>query len=147
MTESEQLKKNTDEQKAKQVVDELGAYLDLLGYNLKRSIKRHMVSSVIYLIAWMGWILGGFFFWGNWIFTPIFIVALINDQVCFAMMQKAQGEFRGCIETLRILGYIDPNAGKGESSKEKGVWEKGAEIVRGWMTKKEKSQSEVFKTA
>lgn len=144
MTESEQLKKQADEAKAKQIVDKMSAYLDVLTEKIYYWSKHHSISSIVYLIVWVGWIVSDFVLNLEIAFTIFFIIALVYDSFTFTKKQEAMGELRGAIKTLRILGYISSESDKGETSKKQSVWKKGAEMVRGWVAKKKKSQEETF---
>lgn len=147
MSETEDLKKATAESKFRQQMDSVSAYLDTLTLKIKETEKQHRISSLIYLGVWIAWVASSFAPDNiHYIFTMAFIFALIYDQTRFTRMMRAYSEFRGCIETLRLLGYLPPAAPDGEKKKRKLVSE-FREMVKGWAIKKQKARDAVYAPA
>lgn len=148
MTESDELKKNIEQEKLKQMVDRMSLYLDELSETIQEAKRLHDKSKIIYLIAWLAWVASSILSREFYqIFTLIFIFALIYDQFRYSQMMGAVKEFRGAVKTLEILGYIRPREDDGETSTKKRFWEKGADLVKSWTAKKKKVQDKVFSPA
>lgn len=143
MTEEEQLKKNTEQQKAEQLYKEVNAYVDELSERILYTMRRDLEAWFIYLAAWVIWVSSNF--WAPGLentFNMIFFVALIYQFYRTNERIAASAEFRGAIKMLRLLGMIPP---RGERNANKvHFWVEGKEMIKAWMTKKEKVQKEAF---
>jgi hypothetical protein len=148
MTEQEELKKGVLESKFRQQVEALGEYLDELTDAINLAQNKYRISSVIYLIVAVIWIVSGVVFDDSahaW-FTLAFIAVLIYDNFRFVELMKARSEFRGCIKTLEILGMIPPSKPDGEKKKRK-ILSEFRDMVKGWAIKKKEAQDKVFAPA
>lgn len=147
MSETEDLKKATEESKFRQQMEAVSAYLDRMSATILETQKAHKISSAIYMVAWGLWIASSFA--PDWTYHPatmLFIMALIYDQFRFVRMMRAYAEFRGCIETLRLLGYLPPQNEGGEKKKRK-ILSEFRDMVKSWATKKQKARDEVYAPA
>lgn len=143
MTESEELKKNTEHQKAMQQMQAISAYLDTLLEEIDRTSKRAADSNIIYLVVWLCWVAVGFFAqWADNMFQLFFVAALCYDFYRSIQRARAFAEFRGAVKILELLGMIPPR-GERDESKSK-FWEEGVAIVKGWFTKKETAKKEAY---
>jgi hypothetical protein len=146
MTEGEELKKNTEAQKTQQIVKEMSDYMDYLTYRIEVARRHKRNSSIMYLIVWFTWIFAPIWLGHGGLFTILFFFALVIDCTFTSLLAEAKAEFKGMINTLRILGYISSDH-DGERSRKKRFWEKGVEMVKSWATKKKKLQDKVFAPA
>lgn len=147
MSEQEDLEKGVIESKARQVIESVSTYLDTLTAKIAETEQRHKWSSRLYMAAWLAWVIAAFLpDQIHYLFTMVFMMALIYDQFWFCRMMRAYGEFRGCVETLRLLGYIPPREAGGEKKKRRIVSE-FVDVVKGWAITKKKAQDKVFAPA
>lgn len=143
MTESEELKKNTEIQRTEQIYKEMNEYLDDLTARILYTMKRDFEAWVIYIVVWLSWVAIGFFMPSlDQMFNLFFLFALVYQFYRTNERISASAEFRGAIKTLRIMGMIPPRADPVENKKH--FWEEGKELVRAWMTKKEKVRGEAY---
>ncbi len=146
MSETEDLKKGVEESRARQQFEAINNYLDTLSANIDETSRHHKWSSRLYMAAWLAWVIAAWLPDNlHYLFTMIFLMTLIYDQFRFCRMMRAYGEFRGCIETLRLLGMIPPVGGDRERKKR--TWKEGLDIVKGWMTQKKKMQDTAYAPA
>lgn len=148
MSEEEELKANAARAKSVQTVKEVSTYLDNLSATIDLASRRHRDSSIIYGVAWIAWVAGGFFtdMDGRYLLVMIFMFAMIYDQYRFQQLRRAYGEFFGAIKILQILGMIPPDREDGETKKREYVSE-FFDMVKGWATKKKEAQEKVFQPA
>ncbi len=143
MTEEEELKQNTEIQKARQTFKEINDYLHELIVRMEFTSKRSFEAWIIYMVAWFIWVISGFFAVDlNNIFTMIFFFALVYQFYRSNELAHANAEFRGAVKILRIVGMLPPPADPVQNKVH--FWEEGKELVRAWMNKKQKVQGEVY---
>ena len=137
MSETEDLKREAERVRIQEQFDAISAYITRLNAKIEETSQHHKWSSRLYIAAWLAWVVAAWLPDNlHYLFTMIFLMTLIYDQFRFCRLMRAYGEFRGCIETLRLLGMIPP--ADGESERKKRTWKEGLEIVKGWMTQKKK---------
>lgn len=153
MTEGEELKKAADMQRAMQRFEELNAYIDKLGEDMKRAFELHNRAGLICMAALathMIAILASVFTPSTWTFTN---EALSNLTLWIALgylwiyaipfFMGCRDEFRGCIKTLEILGIIDKTDGRKKKLDEyKESW-----IAKLWESMKQKARSSAYSPA
>lgn len=145
MTESEDLKASAERMRQKEKVAEMEKYIDILIARVETTLKRDRDAIILYTIIWACWVLSSILVPAfSTLFETFFICGLIYSGVRTAQRARAFGEFRGCIKTLEILGMIPPISPKGDTENKKQVWSEGADIVKGWFTKKKKMQDKVL---
>lgn len=143
ITEEEQLKKNTEHQKAMQQMQAISAYLDSLMTKIEETSKRAADANIIYVVVWVCWLVAGFFGrWADDMFQLFFVAALCYDFYRTILRARAYAEFRGAVKMLELLGMIPP-PGERDEGKSK-FWEEGVAIVKGWFTKKEAAKKEAY---
>lgn len=147
MSETEDLKKATDESKHRQQMQAVSDYLDKISAEIDVKEKAHKISSVAYMIAWVCWMAAAFApDWVHTIATTMFIVVLIYDQFRFSRLMSSYSELHGAIHTLRLLGYLPPRDEDGEKKKRRVVSE-FVEMVKQWAITKQKAKETVYAPA
>lgn len=143
MTEEDQLKQNTDHQRAEQEFKEIQDYLHSLVIDMEIAAKKSQWSSIIYIAAWLAWVIIPIFIKQlEGLFMIGFIAAMAYDFFRNAQRIRAHSEFKGAVKILRILGMLPPPGDKAENKSH--FWEEGVAIVKGWFTKKEKAKKEAY---
>lgn len=147
MSETDDLKKGAEDSKIRQTYQAINDYMDSLMEKITEAKKKRKVSSVIYHIAWLVWMVTLFFsdtvtYYGLLLFT----FALMYDSFRFTKETNAYSEFLGAIKILEILGYIPPRPPNGEKKKRK-IFSEFRDMVKGWAIKKKEAQDKVFAPA
>lgn len=146
MSEMEDLKKSAEHQKAVQTMQGVSDYLDRLTAAIDTARRAHSFSTALWFVAWLGWVASGFS--GieiEYIFLMVYLFALIYDQYRFREMTNAFREFRGAIEILKLLGYVNlPDRGDRQKRK---IFEEGVSMVKRWFTQKKEAQEKVYAPA
>ncbi len=143
MSEMEDLKKSAEESKAIQTVQAISRYLDRLTARIAFCEKRHWDSTIVYTVAWLAWVIVGFFDMSmNYGFAIIFMFSMVYDQFRFTQLRVAHGEFYGAVEILRLLGYV--NFPDPRERKEEPFWSEGIEMVKGWFKQKKEAQEAAY---
>ncbi len=148
MSESEDLKASADRIRSQEKVAAMSAYIDILISRSEEAVKRDRDAFIIYNIVWICWVLSNVLNTGfGSLFEIFFVMALIYSSLRQVIRARANGEFKGCIKTLEILGMIPPIDPPGDTENKKQVWSEGVDIVKGWFKKKEKAQEDAYAPA
>lgn len=144
MTESEEMQKKTQEIHAVEKFEEISAYIERLFVKMEAYMKRSTSSDIIYLLAWLLWVVGAalqpdfeILFRMGWLF------ALIYQFYCTMRLNGVFRELDGAFKILELLGFIQPRDGN-RGKKKLRVWERGKELVREWTTRKQEMQKEAY---
>lgn len=112
MTETEQLKKNRDQQFVNERMQELGKYIDALFVTLNKEYalmrSSHNMEGVILLTYFIS-VFSDAFNGGDishWAFLLWVVVIMRNGLFIQSKMVRADAEIDGCFRTLKILGMM-----------------------------------------
>lgn len=135
----------TEEEK-KRKFDDVIDYMDLVSRTISKREKAYTISGLIFLVAWGAWIVSSLAHSTlNGMFLLTLFLALIYDQFCFIRMSRAQAEFRGGVEVLRLLGVLEEGDEDGDARGAiRRFWSEGATIVKGWFAKKGAARKEAY---
>lgn len=149
MSETEELKKNTENSYRVQVYKELNAYLDSLSAEIDEALKRDREGLWVYTGCWLVWIassvldayglfyhlgLVGFFFgWGY-------------SNYRSRVLSRALGKWRGAMDVLEILGIVSKRPPTVNRKKRKSISE-FFDTVKNWAIKKKQAQDKVYAPA
>ncbi len=127
-TEMEQLKKNTEQEAAKQRRDSLVEYVTSIENYMNDRDRWHerarTLEGITLLVYWGSIIALGLakvpfdqaFMIKDFAFL-VFLITAFRSMALFAMYTRAIGELHGCIETLRRLGMIKEEEFRGPKKK------------------------------
>lgn len=142
-TEMEQLKENTEKEKARETLSSIAAYMDTLLRGMREGHLLHMRSMYMELTTMALLVL-------TVLIGPDWTTAAANFLFLFVMFRnwafiwpkvnQHSQEFDGCIRTLEILGMID----RGDKHQRKSKKYRESWIAKMWEMAKQKKRTEAY---
>lgn len=148
MTETEQLKKETERQYAKQRTDELITYIETLNRAVDVRRTKLLKATGVFVLAWVVWIGSGVLVGGATAFGigfALYFMALFYTHYHDKQYEKAKSELYGAWRVLEILGMAETR--NHWRRKKRRSWKEGADIVRSWFKKKKQAQQGAYAAA
>jgi hypothetical protein len=143
-TEMQQLKENTEREKARETLTELAEYMDKLIKLMREGHELH-IRSASYEFASMFFSILTIFTGPEWVhavaFNLFLFVMFRNWVLIYPKVHRASQEYDGCITTLEILGMIDKNKGNRRRRKSKRYRRSYFEAYWNWLKNKKRQEA------
>lgn len=158
MSETDDLKLETQKQAMMQKMDSISQYLDMLIKKSSDTFYWSMRADALEFFSFSGYTAIAFacslthtskdmtdlYLNLAWlvVLTAIFRGWNLNRE-----WAKAEAEWKGAITILNLLGMVPPPPDRTRDKKKVGVWSEGIDMVKGWATKKQAAQEKVYAPA